>query len=322
MNRRSFLVAAGLSATGLLTACGGPEAGGGGTTADGRTVINVGVTPLLNAAPLYLGIKKGFFSAEGLAATAKTIQTAATAIPSMLKGELQYALVSTVPAINARAQGLQINMVLGNDVYAEKTKDDGAAILVRTDSRIKKAADLAGATVGVVGLKSMPELAVRLAMRQAGADPSSAKFVELPYPEMNSAVQQGRVDAVLSADPFLQQGLAQGLRQPCAPYSEALPKVTGLSWIGAGAYLQEHSDAAQRFVTAMTKSVQYAAEHPDEVRAEAGTFTTISAAALGEVRLPIFEPRLDMTQVQKIANAMMTEEFIAKEPDLSGLVRT
>ncbi|MEU6412905.1 MqnA/MqnD/SBP family protein [Microbispora sp. NPDC046933] len=321
MDRRSFLLAAGLSATGLVAACGGNQARDGGTTADGRVVTNVGVTPLLNAAPLYLGIKKGFFTSEGLAVTAKTIQTAATAIPSMLKGELQYALVSTVPAINARVQGLQINMVLGNDVYAQEAKDDGAAILVRADSRIKKSADLAGATIGVVGLKSMPELAVRLAMRQAGADPGSAQFVELPYPEMNSAVKQGRVDAVLSADPFLQQGLDQGLRQACAPYSEALPKVTGLTWIGAGPYLQEHSDVAQRFVRAMTKSVQYAAEHPDEVRAVAGTFTTIPAKALAGIRLPIFDPRLETAQVEKIAKAMVTEKFITKEPDLNGLVR-
>ncbi|XVQ06944.1 ABC transporter substrate-binding protein [Spirillospora sp. CA-255316] len=313
-------MAAGLSATGLVAACGN-QARDGGTTADGRAVVNVGVTPLLNAAPLYLGIKQGYFSAERLAVTAKTIQTAATAIPSMLKGELQYALVSTVPAINARAQGLQLTMVLGNDVYAEKTEDDGSAILVRADSRFKGAADLAGATIGVVGLKSMPELAVRLAVRKAGADPGSAKFVELPYPEMNSAVKQGRVDAVLSADPFLQQGLGQGLRQACAPYSEALPKVTGLSWIGAAPYLQQNSDVAQRFVRAMTKSVQYATEHPDEVRAEAATFTKIPAAALAKVRLPVFDPKLDTAHVKRISAAMVTEKFITKEPDLNGLVR-
>ncbi|MFD0692396.1 ABC transporter substrate-binding protein [Actinomadura fibrosa] len=321
MNRRNFLVStAGMVVTGLVAACGGNAAQGGGTSSDGRKVVNVGVTPLLNAAPLYLGIKKGFFGQEGLAVTAKTIQTAATAIPSMLKGELQYALVSTVPAINARAQGLQISMVLGNDVYAQKAEDDGSAFLVAKDSRIKSSADLAGTTIGIVGLRSMPELAARQAMRKAGADPDSAKFVELPYAEMISGVKQGRVDAALAADPFLGQGLDQGLRAAGSPYSEAFPAVTGLSWIGAGQYLKGDSDAVQRFVRAMTKSVQYCAEHPDEVRAQAGTFTKISAAALPKVRLPVFSPRLDQAQLQKIADAMVAEKFVTKRPDLGGLV--
>ncbi|MFK0119850.1 ABC transporter substrate-binding protein [Streptomyces sp. NPDC090994] len=320
MKRRSFLVAAGLSATGLVAACGN-QASDTGTTADGRAVINVGITPLVNAAPLYLGIKKGFFTAEGLAVTPKTIQAAATAIPSMLKGDLQFALVSTVPAINARVQGLDISMVLGNDVYAQKAADDGSAILVRGDSPIRDSGDLAGKTIGVVGLKSMPELAVRLAMRQAGADPASAEFVELPYPEMTSAVQQGRVDAVLSADPFLRQGQNGGLRVAGWPYSEALPGATGLSWLSAAAYLDAHAKSARGFVKAMTKSVAYAAEHADEVRSVAGTFTTIPAKALAAMRLPVFDSALATASLDKIADAMVAEDFITKKPDLDKLVR-
>jgi hypothetical protein len=92
---------------------------------------------------------------------------------------------------------------------------------------------------------------------------------------------------------LVQNSSHQGLRVAGYPHSEAFPGVTGLTWIGAAPYLKGNADPVRRFVRAMTKSVQYCAGHPVEVRAEAGTFTKIPAAALPKVRLPLFSPCLD-----------------------------
>jgi NitT/TauT family transport system substrate-binding protein len=280
----------------------------------------VGVTPILNAAPLYLGIEQGFFADEGLDVTPQVIQAAATAIPSMLNGELQFALISAVPVITARGQGLPVAAVTGNDVYAATAEEDGAALVVAADSPVQDTGDLAGTTLAVVGLRSAPELATRLALQEAGVDPGSVEFVEVPYPEMASAVAEGRVDGALTVDPFLQQGLAQGLRVAGHPFSEALPDVTGLAWVGVLPYLQDNPDAAEAFARAMARSVEYAAEHPDEVRTSGAEFTQLPPQALAAVTLPAFDADLDADELDQIAGYMVDQGFVEEAPDLSDLV--
>jgi NitT/TauT family transport system substrate-binding protein len=305
-----------------LAGCGsgGDASAGGGTNDDGLTSVTVGITPVLNAAPLYLGIEQGFFEQEGLDVKPQVIQAAATAVPSMLNGELQFALVSSVPVITARGQGLPVAAVVGNDVYVDTPDQDGAAILVGASSPIQDTGDLANTKIAVVGLRSAPELATRLALRKAGVDPDSVEFVEVPYPEMLSAVTDGRVDGALIVDPFLQQGLSQGLRAASHPFSEALPGVTGLTWVSVLPYLQDNQDAATAFAKAMTKSVEYAAEHPDEARATGSEFTQLSPEALAAVHLPAYDADLDTKVFGQIADDMTTEGFLDKAPEVDGAI--
>jgi NitT/TauT family transport system substrate-binding protein len=323
MRSRTLTTLAALVPVGLaaLAGCGsGGASAGGGTNEQGQTSVAVGITPVLNAAPLYLGIKQGFFEDEGLAVTPRVIQAAATAIPSMLNGELQFALVSSVPVITARGQGLPVAAAVGNDVYVDTPDQDAAAVLVAADSPIQKTGDFSGTTIAVVGLRSAPELATRLALQEAGVDPGTVEFVEVPYPEMISAVADGRVDGALVVDPFLQQGLAQGLRAASYPFSEALPRVTGLTWVGVLPYLQANQETATAFARAMTRSVEYAAAHPDEARAVAAEFTQLTPEALTAVHLPAYEAELDPQVFRRIAEHMTAQGFLQGTPDVENLV--
>lgn len=322
MSRRRWtkVIASTVAAVLLVTGCGAGAGSGPAARSDGLIPVTVGVTPLLNAAPLYLGIQHGFFKDAGLAVEPKVIQAAATAIPSLMNGELQYALVSAVPAITAKSQGLPVAAVAGNDVYVSDPKDDGSVLLVAPNSRFQRTADLTGATIAIVGLRSMPELATRLALTKAGVDPASVKFVEIPYPEMLAGVRDGRVDAALFADPFLGQATSQGLRPVTYPYSTALPGVTGLLWIGVQPYLQQNADAAAKFTTAMTRAVEYAAAHPDEARASATGFTTLSPQALAAAHLPAYRSAVDEATFTRIAGAMVQQGFLKSVPSVEGMV--
>jgi NitT/TauT family transport system substrate-binding protein len=322
--KRWTTIVASVAAASLLAACSGAassdESAGAGEGDGALTPVTVGTTPIVNAGTLYLGIEQGFFEDEGLDVTPQVIQAAATAIPSMLNGELNFALVSAIPTITAHSRGIPVAAVMGNEVYPESSEGDPNAVLVAADSPINSAADLGGTTIAVVGLKSAPELATRVALRDAGVDLTTVEFVEIPFPDMASAVQNGRVDAAMVGDPFLDQGLAQGLKAVSHPFSEAFAGMTGLMWISVRPYLEANTETAEAFTRAMERSVQYAVEHPDEVRAIAAEFTPLPPEALEAVRLPPFHPDLDEADIAELAEVMATEGFLEKEPDLTGLV--
>src|SRR3954447_9023835 len=67
--RARGLIAPALAVVALLVAaCGGGGGGGGGgsSSSSGPTTLKVGVIPIADVAPLYIGIKQGFFKQEKL----------------------------------------------------------------------------------------------------------------------------------------------------------------------------------------------------------------------------------------------------------------
>lgn len=152
--------------------------------------LSVDITPIANAASLYVAIDQGFFEDEGLTVTPEVIQNASTAVPSLLNDELQVALMTSVPAVTAASKGVPIEIVSGNDRYPEDPSGDTTALVAASGSGVETAGDLGGKTVAVVGLKSAPELALRIVLRDSGVDPDDVEVVEIAYPDMSGGMQQ------------------------------------------------------------------------------------------------------------------------------------
>lgn len=314
--RAVAVVAAGL----MLTACGAGS-GGSTTTSDGLSEVQVGVTPIANAAPLYLGIEQGFFEEVGLKVEPKTIQAASSTIPSLLNNQQQFAMVSAVPTITGVSKGIKIQTVTGNDRYSDDPDaPDGAALIASDGSGITKASELAGSTIAIVGLKSAPELAVRRALKASDVDPSTVKFVEIAYPDMVPALRSDRVDAALVVDPFLAEARAAGLELVMQPFAEGLPGKVGTTWIAASSLIESDAHVVDRFARAMDKSIEYAADHPDAVREVLGTYTKLPPKARNSAILPHFDSHLSDDDLQFYADTMVDEGFIADDLDASGVL--
>ena len=79
-----------------MAACGDDEESGGGGTAGGSgaaevTKVKVGVLPISNVAPLYVGMKQGFFKEEGLEIEPVPAQSGNEIVTAMVSGDLQFA---------------------------------------------------------------------------------------------------------------------------------------------------------------------------------------------------------------------------------------
>lgn len=316
--RRVALLTAIASIAALSGCAGGASTGTGSEVSSvGETAqLTVGVTPIANAASLYLAIDQGFFEEESLAVSPTLIQTASAAIPSLLNNELQFALVSPVPTVTAASKGLPTRVVLANDHYGEGGDYvDAAALVASAGSGITDVAGLEGKTLAVVGLKSAPELAMRLTLEAEGVDPDSVDFVEIAYPDMVSALQSDRVDAAVVVDPFLSQAKAAGLTLLSQPFIDGLGGEIGTTWIASETYLSQNADVGERFRTAMTKAIDYAAENPDEVRRIMGTFTEMSEQALANALLPVYDSSVTPENLQHFSDAMYEQGFIESKFD-------
>jgi NitT/TauT family transport system substrate-binding protein len=285
----------------LLTGCGGddedsPPAGENG----GVTTITVGVLPIGNAAPLYLGMEKGFFREEGLELKPQVAQSGNELVTTLVSGDSQVAFLGYVPVIVARAQGLPLKVVANADNGADTAAEEWQVILSRKGSDIREPADLAGQTIAVNALRGVAEVGLKAALEAEGVDPASIKLLEIPFPEMPAALEARRVDAIWGVEPFLTQALGAGAQEVLAPYPSLGKAFPNGTYATTDSYLEENADVMERFTRAMNRSSEYATENPDEARAVIPTFTQIPEAVAQEIRLPLWPTAIDRAQLEDL----------------------
>ncbi|HEX2103086.1 MAG TPA: ABC transporter substrate-binding protein [Solirubrobacteraceae bacterium] len=217
--RRICAAVAAAAATALLALAGwgGDGDGGGGDQAQRVATVKVGVLPISNVAPLYLGIKKGFFRAERLEVQPVPAQSGNEIVAAMVSGADHFAFLGYVPAMSARSQRLPIKLIANADNGADDAAREWTVIVVRKDSPIRGVEDLAGQTIAVNAIKGVGEVVIKAALDERGVDPDSIKLLEIPFPEMPAALDRKRVDAIWVPEPFLTQVLGEGGREIEAP---------------------------------------------------------------------------------------------------------
>ena len=102
--KRSIIAALAAASVLGLSACGSgsPSSTGAGTASGaaaenaGLTKVTVGVIPIVDCAPIYLGDKKGFFKEEGLQLDIQTATGGAAIVPGVVSGSFDFAFSNTV----------------------------------------------------------------------------------------------------------------------------------------------------------------------------------------------------------------------------------
>jgi NitT/TauT family transport system substrate-binding protein len=320
---RGVLISAVVAAFAVVVAgCGGSDDGGGGGSSSGPKTITVGTLPIANAAPMYLGMKKGFFDAEGLKIKPHVGEGGAALIPALMSNQDQFAFVGVIPAITAVAKDLPIKIVTSSDDAAATQDKDWQTLVVPKGSAIKGVEDLPGKTIAVNALRGLAEVVISRSLEKQGVDYKKVKLLEVPFPEMPAALEDHRVDAALLTEPFLSAVLGRGGTQIDAPSVQTLPSFPNGVYVTSAKYLAQNGDVVDRFSRAMNKSLDYAQAHPDEVRQIIPTFTKTPAAAAEKLRLPAFDSKLDQKGIELEANLTAKYGIIAKAPDYGDLVRS
>jgi NitT/TauT family transport system substrate-binding protein len=301
--------------------CGDDDSAGGNGASAGPTEITVGTLPIANAAPMYLGMEKGFFEAESLTIKPQVGEGGAALIPSLLSGDAQFAFVGVIPAITAVAQEVPIKVVTSSDDAARTEKDDWQTLVVPKGSPIKGVEDLPGQTIAVNALRGLAEVVISRSLEKQGVDYREVKLLEVPFPEMPAALSEKRVDAALLTEPFLSAVLAEGGMQIDAPSVETLPSFPNGVYVAAEQYIAENGDVVDRFSRAMNKSLDYAQAHPEEVRQIIPTFTEVPEAAAQQLRLPPFDSELDREGIELEAELTAKYGIIDEAPAYEDLVR-
>jgi NitT/TauT family transport system substrate-binding protein len=300
----------------------GAALGGSGTARSAPkgalTEVKIGLIPIADVAPVYIGIKQGFFARQNIKITPQFAAGGAVIVPAVVSGDYNIGFSNVVSEILAYSKGLKLQVVANGNSAARLPFRAWDGILVPPSSPVRTPKDLEGKTIGINTLQAIAEVTAKAALARYAVDVNTLKFVEVPFPDMVPALAQGRVDAAFVVEPFLTAGLDAGNRVAVHAFEETMPGLTVATYFTTEKWAKSNPALLRRFVTAMNQSLDYARTQPDAVRAIVPTYTRITADAAAKIRLPIYGSKINLPSVRLLGGLMKAYGLLEKVPKLQG----
>jgi NitT/TauT family transport system substrate-binding protein len=306
-----------------IAACGGGGSSGSSSSSSsnqGKPVtLNVGVLPIADVAPLYLGMQNGFFKAEKLTIKPVVAQGGAAVVPAVMSGDNQIGFSNVTSIMLAKEQNLPLKPIAAG-VQAAASKAEAWDALLSPKGGVTSIKQLAGKKVSVNTLKNLPEVAVRNSLEQAGVDPSTVHFVEIDFPDVPAALGAKRVDAAFAVEPFVGASLAAGAHNLAAPFEGVAPNLTIAEYFTTQKYAQQNADVVARFKRAINKSLEYASQHPAAVRKIIPTYTKTPASVAKKMALPKWSTTVDEAAMKQLVTLSKKYGVLKGNVDVNAFV--
>jgi ABC-type nitrate/sulfonate/bicarbonate transport system substrate-binding protein len=305
----------------LLTAAGcGDDDEGAPQSEGGRSQITVGIIPIADVAPAYLGIDKGFFREEGLDVELQPFEGGAAVIPAVAKGDVQFAFGNAVSLAFAQQRGIDFQYVTEGVQGGSSSKDSTNGLIVHEESDIRTPQDLAGKTFAVNTLNSLGEVTIKTALEKEGVDVSDLEFVEVPFPDMIPALERKQFDVAWATEPFISGALAAGHRKILDPMVATHPRLTLAAYFAATEFIEENPETVAKFKRAMNRSLDYAAAHEEETREAIKSNTEIPPEVVDKMPLPHWTSELNAESIRALLQQCEKYGYFDDEIDIEAIV--
>jgi NitT/TauT family transport system substrate-binding protein len=246
-----------IGATVALAACGSASSDSAATASTlskaSPTAVTLGVPGLLLNADVFLAEQTGAFTDAGLNVKNQVITAGTNAVPQLLNGSMQFAVVDLPTAIIAAQQGVGIAIVAPNAVGSSGSRGFGG-VIARPGSGITKPADLVGKKVAVNQLNGISQTLVTAALKKRGADPAGVHYVEIAPEQTIAALKSRRVDAAVTGEPLISIAHGMGMSYVLNQEQDTVAGSATFVFVAAKSYITSHPEVVAAFAKAITKA--------------------------------------------------------------------
>jgi NitT/TauT family transport system substrate-binding protein len=229
----------------------------------------------------------------------------------MSSGALDIGVSSVGVVAMAHEHNLPVRFVAPAAVYANKVRT--TMLMVPLDSTTRTGADLNGQVVAINGLKDLTQFTTAAWTDKNGGDVRTVKFVEIPFSEMATALQQHRVAAALMTEPFATdaKAVARVLGNAGAAVAD---KYLVMGWFASDTWSAENGETIRRFRTAIARAGVWGNAHPDQSAAILARYSKMSLETIRSMARARYDTTgtLDPALIQPVIDAAAKYGSIAR----------
>jgi NitT/TauT family transport system substrate-binding protein len=230
---------------------------------DKLTTIRFISSPSDDLRPILYAQSAGLFKRAGLDVVLQLSSSGAVVAQSVVGGAMDIGKASITAAIAAHARGIPFVLIAPSMLYRKGHSTSG--IIVATDSPLRIARDLQGKVIAARELGDIGYLGLRALVDAQGGDSASLRWVEVPTPGVSAAIEQGRVDAGLTVEPFMTQSIRTGKVRLLVDMLEGFPRpILESVFFATQDYVAKNRDVVARFTKVVQDAAQYCNTHETE----------------------------------------------------------
>ena len=304
----------------LAAACGGSSGSTGASSTNKleKTTIVVGGTPTEANAPLYLAIDHGFFKKHGLNVKLQIVQSSTTLVPSMLHGSIDIAAGQIAGLISSQAQGAGQFKVLASGLELTPGVNE---ILAMKSSKITSVAGLKGKTIALNSPVGNGPLLIDSVLATFNLKPTDIKMSTIGFPDMGTALAAGRVDAVYSTQPYVQDmEQKQGARPVVDLDQGAAQGLLIAGFVATSQWVKKYPNTAKAFIAAITEGSKLADTNLAAVQQTLEKNLKIPANVVDVMATGTFPTSVDLVKLQQVEQLMVRYGQLKKPFDVSSMI--
>ncbi|WP_271395317.1 ABC transporter substrate-binding protein [Neomicrococcus lactis] len=309
-----------------LAACGQGSPSAPGSSANSAsgganlTKITLGVLPITDVAPIYLGQKQGIFAKHGLELDIQIAQGGAAILPAVTTGEYVIGYSNVVSLLIAQDKGLPIKVVHNGSSSTNKAGADVTEVAAKADKGIASPKDLVGKKIAVNALNNFADITIRNAVKKDGGDPTKLSFVEIPYPQMPAAIDRGDVDAAWTTEPFRTQILEAGGKIVASPMTDMAQNFDSAFFFTSQQSLTDKADVITKFRAALDESFDYANANEAAFREIIQDYAKVTPELAKKVVMSKWNKKVNQDALNTLGAAAKEFGVISNEPNIAGLL--
>lgn len=283
--------------------------------------LRVSTIPIIDTAPLQVGIAKGFFAAEGLEIDTTPTTGGAAGLPALAAGQVQISFSNIISVVLGAKQGLGFEVVAAGSGTGDKLPDL-AALVAKKGSNFKTGKDLEGKRVAVNTRNNIIWLYARAWVQATGGNPDAVTYLEVPFPQMIDAVKGDRVDAAFVVEPFMSAGVQSDAVTVIGwPYFTVQKRIPVGQYAATKDFIKQNPQVIEKWVRAYHKAVDWcnANAGSEEWLKIVSGYTRMQPELLKTLALPPYEKTVDVAAIDQVVELMRKHKMIEGPFDAKAL---
>ncbi|HEU4807973.1 MAG TPA: ABC transporter substrate-binding protein [Homoserinimonas sp.] len=291
------------------------------TGTGGLEDVTIAVEPLIGSAAVYLGAQEGFFADEGIDLTINSLPANSKAVVEMVAaGNAAFGLSDTLTLLVEHSSGTPVKVLSGAYSSTSDPNSDFAALVVKQDSPITTITDIQGKIVSTAAPRSLDETVVQGMISDDGGNPAGVHFVKVPPSAAIGALESDEVDVAFLVEPYLSWAVEAGHRVLSYPYVEYVNYLNVAAFFTSSETAENNPELAERFTSAVEKSLTFAQNNPQAARDIFATYTTTEEGTRTTLIMPRFTPTIERPALEKLGVTAKEHGIIFADPDLDSLL--
>ncbi|MFB6088889.1 MAG: ABC transporter substrate-binding protein [Candidatus Aenigmatarchaeota archaeon] len=287
---------------------------------EGKT-LKVGILPIADFLPIYVAQENGYFNDMDLKIETVAMSGGNVVASAVNSGDIKIGGSNVVSLIRAHDEGFNYKIIGPLGFRDSKDNKIIHQLLVKNNSSLEKPADLTGKTIAVNTLGNINELVLKEWLNTYNMSVSEVSLVEVPFPQMENALKNNKIDAAMMVEPFVTIGKKHGSVEVLdkSPMDVISPNFLIAGWFAEESWITDNEVKIKKFRKAIDMAIDYINENPRKSRAMLPKYTKLGEELAYEINLAKYQKEIANSDIQVLIDSCYDNDLINNKSNASQL---